>query len=175
MSRYRGMMRDFDGRDRRLARLDAINEVAVVAFSLIDHDFAFFRRQGTALTESGIGSFKAAAINPHPTVTANPLGAAANVAVSTGNGHFNIVRVFRSDAIFCASVPNRIFGGEFSFALDFRRTNLVVVAEAPVSDVAVMADPVQQLAAADIVIPAPVLVHPAFDIRLHLGGADPNL
>ena len=44
----------------------------------------------------------------------------------------------------------------------------VVEVQAPVGDVAVVADPVEQLAAADVVVPAPVHVHAALDVRLHL-------
>src|SRR5664280_2793893 len=42
-------------------------------------------------------------------------------------------------------------------------------------DVAVVANPVQELAAAGVVIPAPVLVDAGFDVRLHFGGTDPGL
>ena len=42
-------------------------------------------------------------------------------------------------------------------------------------DVAVMADPVEQLAAAGVVVPAPVLVDAHVDVGLHLRGADPGV
>src|SRR5580765_4680670 len=41
-------------------------------------------------------------------------------------------------------------------------------------DVAVMSDPIEQLAAARIVIPAPVPVHATFDVRHHLRWTDPH-
>ena len=42
-------------------------------------------------------------------------------------------------------------------------------------DVAVVADPVNKLAAAGVVVPAPVLIDAGFDVGLHLGGADPGV
>src|SRR5262245_24738850 len=41
-------------------------------------------------------------------------------------------------------------------------------------DVAMMADPVEQLAATKVVIPAPVHVHAAFDVRHHLRRPNPR-
>ena len=65
------------------------------------------------------------------------------------------------------------FGGKLALAFDFGRA-VVVEVHAPVSDVAMMADPVEQLSAAGVVVPAPVGVDALLDVRLHPRRADPH-
>ena len=67
------------------------------------------------------------------------------------SGYFRLMR-YLAQAFQTASS-----GGEFSVALDFRRTARIIHVQAPMGDVAVMADPVEELAAADVVVVAPVM------------------
>src|ERR1035438_3087723 len=45
----------------------------------------------------------------------------------------------------------------------------------PMRDVHMMANPIHQLAASGIVVPTPILVYHAADIRPHARGADPHV
>src|SRR5215469_5265385 len=63
---------------------------------------------------------------------------------------------------------------EVAVALDFRRAGMVK-AKAPVRDVAVVPDPVEKLAAAGVVVPAPVLVDTHINVGLHARRADPRV
>jgi hypothetical protein len=92
--------------------------------------------------------------------------------VSTRHGHGHILRILEVDAILCRGVPNRILRRKLAFAFDFRWSHVVEV-EAPVCDVAVVPDPIEELSAAEVVVPAPVHVNAALNIRNHLRRADP--
>src|SRR5258708_4416204 len=56
----------------------------------------------------------------------------------------------------------------------FGRAGIIEVAP-PMSDVAMMPNPIHQLAAPRIVIPAPVLVDAASNVRHHFGRANPQV
>src|SRR5439155_1328439 len=99
-----------------------------------------------------------AAVYPDPIVGPDPLGAIPDVRMPAGDDHGDVIRVFAGDAVLGAGVPESILGWKLAHALNFQRANRVVVAQSPVPDVAMMADPIQQLAAAGIVVPAPVHV-----------------
>src|SRR5438876_2345703 len=108
------------------------------------------------------------AIHPDPAVGTDPFGAAPDVTMSTSDGHRHVVGILAGDAMLRACVPNGIAGWELSGALDFQRTASLVAVHPPVSDVAMVSDPIEQLAAADVVIPPPVFMDACFDVRLHL-------
>ena len=90
------------------------------------------------------------------------------------DGHRDVLGILQFDAILGRGVPNGVFGREFTLAFDFERAGTVEV-QPPMRDVAVMADPIEELAAAGVVIPAPVHVKAAFDVRHHLRRADPKI
>ena len=166
------MMRGLDRGDRRLAGLHAVNEVAMVVVGLVElHLVAVVR---DFANQSSVGGVIAAAVHPDPAVGADPFRAAANVVIAAGDDHGDVLGVLQLDAIFGAGVPDGVGGRELAVAFDLRGAAVVHV-HAPMGDVAVVADPVQQLAAAGVVVPAPVHVHARLDVRLHPGRADPHL
>src|ERR1039458_2426580 len=66
----------------------------------------------------------------------------------------------------CGSAQGgRIRRGESTVAFNFRRP-VAVSTHSPMRDVAVVADPVEELPAAGVVIPAPVFVQARGDVRL---------
>ena len=73
-----------------------------------------------------------------------------------------------------AGVEDGILGGKFAVAFDFGRA-VVVAIHAPVRNVAMMADPVEQLSAAGVVIPAPVFVDARPNVRFHSRRAEPHV
>ena len=75
---------------------------------------------------------------------------------------------------FVAVFQTAFAGGKSPKPSTSRRAG-VVEAEAPMSDVAVVADPVEELTAAGVVVPAPVLINAHVDVGLHARGADPGL
>src|SRR6187549_2044893 len=101
----------------------------------------------------GIGSVKAAAVHPDPTVRANPFGSTSNVGMSARNRHRDILGILQFDSIFRAGVPDRVGGRENSLAFDLGRAGTITI-HAPVSDIAMVPDPIEQLSAAGVVIPA---------------------
>ena len=121
-----------------------------------------------------LGRIESASIHPHPTVCADPLGAAADVVVAACDDHGDIVRVFQIGAVFRASIPDGVFGREFALGLDFTRSHVVEI-QSPMGNISMVADPIQQLAAAGVVVPAPVHVHAGFDIRHHFRRPNPSL
>src|SRR6266567_2190246 len=107
-------------------------------------------------------------INPYPAIGTNPLGAHADSGMLIGNRHRYTLRVFARDAVLRAGVPNRIVWRELTCAFDFQRSPAAIAIHSPMGDIAMVADPIQQLAAANVVIPTPVFVDARLDIRLHL-------
>src|SRR5262245_21636756 len=93
--------------------------------------------------------------------------------MSAGDGHRDVFGILELDAVFGTGVPDGIFRRELTVTFDFGRTGVVKV-QPPMSNVAVVPDPVEQLASADIVVPTPVHVDAGLDIRLHLRWADPG-
>src|SRR5437868_972892 len=59
-------------------------------------------------------------------------------------------------------------------AFDVRWSRIVRI-HSPMRDVAVMADPVEQLPAAGVVVPAPIAMNSLLDVRHHLRGSDPGV
>src|SRR5262249_17776856 len=82
--------------------------------------------------------------------------------------------IFEFDAIFGAGVPDGVDGRKVAVAFDFGRAGVVEVT-APMSDVAMMADPIEQLPAAGVVVPTPMLVKTTLDVGHHFGGANPGI
>src|SRR5438105_2967735 len=100
------------------------------------------------------------AVHPDPAVFADPLRAAADVGMASRDDEFDVVGIAAFDPILGSAVPYRVLGRELGVGRDFNRANRVVRSDAvggarktPVADVAVMADPVHQLTAAEIVVP----------------------
>ena len=156
----------FDHVITELRRCRAFDDLGVrlVALTLFDD-----------LLEAVFGGVVAAAIDMHPAVRADPFRAHLDVFMSTGDGHGDVARVFRFGAVLGGGVPDVSARRHVHLdGLDLSRTAAVHV-HAPVGDVAVVADPVEQLTAADVVIPAPVLVNAALDVILHRGRSDPHL
>ena len=120
------------------------------------------------------GSIEPAAIDPNPSISANPFGAALDFGVTAGNGHGDVFGIGQVDAVFGCGVPNGVLWRKFAGAFNFHWAAIVEV-ESPMSDVAMMANPVEELATARVVIPAPIHMHPRFDVRHHLGRADPKI
>ena len=170
------MMRHFHRCHRGPARLDGVEEVAKVS-TLGQRQFhlALVLLEDLGVFPLLVRGFKGfAAIDPDPAVGADPLGAAANVRMSASDDQGDVSWILGRDAVLGAGVPNCIGRRKLARALDFERADLVVVSQTPMRDVAVMPDPVEQLAAAGIVIPAPVHVHARLDVRLHFRRADPG-
>src|SRR5207237_455417 len=95
--------------------------------------------------------------------------------MSARDNHRDVVRVFARDPILGAGVPNRIFGRKLAYPLDLRGAAGLVAIKTPMSDVAMMADPIKQLPAADIVIPAPIHVNARLNVWFHLGWSNPGI
>jgi hypothetical protein len=68
-------------------------------------------------------------------------GAAFYVAVGAGDNHSDFFRVLESDAVLGAGIPNGVGRWEFTnAAFDFQRAASLVHIQAPLSDVAMVAD-----------------------------------
>src|SRR5258708_200350 len=113
----------------------------------VELDFPFIFRFCKPIN---IGSVKRAAVHPHPAVGSDPFSAVTDVGMSSGDRHGDVAGIFESDAILGASIPDGVFRREFADAFDLRGT-VVVEVESPMRDIAVMADPIQQLATAGVV------------------------
>src|ERR1039458_7042345 len=131
-------------------------------------------RQLPDLAPRFVGRLKSPAVNPYPAVRSDPLGAAANIGVPPCDGHGDVPGILQLDAIFRAGVPHRVCRRELALALDLEGARVIKIAT-PVGNVTMVPDPVEQLASARIVVPAPVPVDPALDVRHHTGGANPRL
>ena len=77
-------------------------------------------------------------------------------------GAFNVTRYFVQVFQIASSVGTRL-------GLQFPKGPGVVEVESPMRDIDVVADPVEQLAAAVVVVPAPVHMEARFDVRQHFG------
>lgn len=179
----------FDGGDGGLAGFDAVEEIAMVAGGFVEAGFddviaefgegggfddfvafAFFDH----LLKLGDGAVVGAAVDVEPAFFADPFGAGLDVGVAASDDHGDVTGVRGFGAVFGGGVPDVGAGWHVDLdGADFGGAAAVHV-EAPVGDVAVVADPVEELAAADVVVPAPVFVDASFDVGLHLGGADPH-
>src|ERR1035437_1628484 len=153
------MMRRLDRRNRRLPRLDAVEEILVVIAGLVEFHFAQLLRQGPVVAPLLIGAFKGPALDIYPTLGSNPFDAAAYLLVATGDDHRDVPGIAQLDAVFRGGVPHGILGWKLAKPFDFRRAGVVEVAP-PMGDIAMMSDPVHQLAAAGVVVPPPVPMHP---------------
>src|ERR1035441_4538065 len=179
MPRKRGMVRRFDGRNCRLAGFHAVEKIALMAVRLIQLNFAQFLRQRFALDPSWIRGIDPRAIHPYPSVGAYPLGSHADCGRTAGDRDCNIDRItsyffsiFTFDVVFRSRIPNGIGCREFAVPFNLRWTG-VIESQAPMRDVAVVADPIHQLSAAGVVVPSPVLIDAGFDVRFGLGGTQP--
>src|ERR1051326_8982153 len=166
VARDGGMMSGFDRCNRRFSRFDAIQKIALMVAGPIKLNLIHVPwNLPEPIHVRGIVS---PTVHPNPAFGADPFCAAANVAIATGDNHRDIIRILATDAIFGTCVPNRIWRRELTGAFDFGRTACLVAIQAPVRNIAVVPDPIEQLAAPDIVIPAPVLMNPRLDVRFHL-------
>lgn len=180
----------FHGGDGGLAGLNAVEEIAVVASGFVeaglDDIIAKFGEGGgfdhliahaffDGAFQLGDGTVEgAAAIHMQPAFFTDPFGAGLNVRVTTGDDHGDVTGVEALSAVFGGGVPDVSARRHVHLdGFDFVRAGAVHV-HAPVSDVAVVADPVEELAAADVVVPAPVFVNACLNVRLHGGGANPH-
>src|SRR6476660_9844753 len=99
-----GMMRGFDRRDGWLPGFDAVEEVTSVIVGNVQLDLLLIVRQLADSAPFDVGRVKFAAVDPDPTVGADPFGAHLNVRMSAGDGHRDILRVLEIDSIFCARI-----------------------------------------------------------------------
>src|SRR5439155_19506478 len=166
-----GMVRSFDWADGRLAGSDAINEVPGVVVRFVEPNLRAFRQLGEPIQG---GSIVPAAVHTHPALGPNPLGARTDIRMATGDDHRDVVRILAGIAILRAGIPDRVFRRELTLPFDFAWPRVVKV-QPPMRDVTVMANPVQELAPSDVVIPAPVHVDASLDVRFHPRRADPKL
>lgn len=158
------MVASLNGRDGGFARFDTGDEICVVIIGGVKPDLAVIRKLGAPIEIRGV---KAAAVDPNPSVCANPFCAAADVAMPPSDDHLDVVRVLKVYPVARTGVPEGIGGREFAHAaLDLQRAAGLIHVQTPVADVAVVADPIQQLPTADIVIPAPVHVDSGADVWL---------
>lgn len=118
MARDGGVMSGLDGGDRRFAGLDAIEEVPMVVGGAVKLDLAQLLGQARHVIVFLLGRLESAAIDPYPAVRADPLCAAANIAVPAGNDHGDIVWILQVGAVFGAGVPDGVLGREFALGLD---------------------------------------------------------
>ena len=176
-------MGDLDRRERLLPRLDAVEELPLMAGGNRQHHrqilllFALL----DFLDPVRVGRLELAAVDRDPAVGADPLRAALDIAMASRDDQLDLVGVLAVDAIFRGRVPDRVLRREVGGGGDFERPDLVVgpdavlgIAQAPVGDVAMMADPVEELAAAKGVIPAPVLVEVAGVVGFEGAGPTQN-
>ena len=180
------------GRDRRLMALHAIEEVALVSGGIVqlhlDHIVAqllgprglhhlagLFIATVQGILQIRVGRIEAAAVHPHPAIGAHPLGAHLDVVMSVRDQHLHPVRIGGFGLVIRGGVPHIAARRELGADRPHLHRSGVVAVHSPVGDVAVVADPVEQLAAADVVVPAPVLVDSRLDIILHRRRADPHL
>src|ERR1017187_327551 len=112
------MVRRLDRRNRRLARLDAVQEVPVVIAGLVEFHLAQLLRQGPVVAPLLIGAFKDPALDINPTLGPYPFTAAANVLVATGDDHCDVPGIAQLDAVFCGGVPHGILGWELAMPFD---------------------------------------------------------
>src|SRR6478736_502454 len=110
---------------------------------MIKLDFPAFRRFAEPVNVRRIELFP---IDPHPAISADPFCPPLDVATGAGNGHFNIVWILQFGPIGFAGVPNRVRRREFAVTVDLRGAG-IVKAQPPMSDVAMMANPVEKLPA----------------------------
>src|SRR6516225_10068478 len=106
-----------------------------------------------------IGGVESSAIHPNPTVGAYPFCSHFDIRMTAGNGHHDVIRILAVDPILGASVPDRILWRKFTCALDLKRAASLVHIQAPMGNIAMVPDPIQQLASTGVVIPTPIHVH----------------
>src|SRR2546425_10404923 len=94
--------------------------------------------------------------------------------MAPGNDHRDVPRVFQFNTIFIAGVPATIRRRKFSVAFDLGWSRAVTI-HSPMGDIAVMTDPVEQLTATGVVVPAPIAMNSLFDVRHHLRRSDPGV
>src|ERR1019366_1944833 len=153
-------------RDGRLAGLYGLQEVPLMILREGQLHLALLLRQLPDLAPGFVGCLKPPAVNPDPAVRSDPFGAAANIGMAARDRHGYVSRVFQFDAIFRAGVPHRVHRWKLALALDLEGAGVIEIAT-PVGDVAMVPDPVEQLAPARVVVPAPVPVNPAPDVWHH--------
>ena len=159
------------GRDGRLARFDAVQEIAPVLLGMVKLDLELVLGHREPVH---VRRIIFAAIHPNPTIGSDPFGPTFNVPVPPGDYHLDVVGIFQRGAILGVSVPDRVLGRAFAVRFDLGRPAVVHV-HAPMRDVAVVPDPVQQLSAAGVVVPAPVIVDAGFDVGNFRGWPDPKV
>ena len=118
--------------------------------------------------------FEPAAVHPNPAVGPDPFGAHAMLAFRVLENHLRTVGISAFDPVARRSIPDAGLG-----ELSVNRVDLhgagVFGAQSPLRDVAMMADPVHELAAAVIHLPAPVPVRAVLRIRRPGRGPAPEV
>src|SRR5258706_1825772 len=163
-------MRGFNRRNGRLPRFYAIQKIPAMVGRMVELNLPFIFRLGEPIH---IGSFVPSPVHPDPAIGADPFSAAPNIRISTCNRHSDVLWIFKGDAVLGASVPDSVLWRELAYTFDLGRA-VVVEVEPPMGDVAMMADPIQQLAAAGIVVPTPIHVNAAFNVRFHFRWPNPE-
>src|SRR5581483_11937874 len=157
------MVRGFHRGDGGLAGLHARDEVGLVVVGFVKFDLAQFLRKLLEITPFRIRGVELAAVHPYPAIRADPFRPAFDFRIPAGDDHRDVIGILEFNAIFRASVPNRVLGRKLAVPFDFRRSRAVEI-QTPMGNIAMVADPVEQLAPACVVIPSPVHVNPATDI-----------
>src|ERR1051326_7786439 len=166
------MMPGFHRSNGWFARLNAFNEISLVVVGLVELDFVALG--GNLAEPIHVGSIKATAVDPDPTFSADPFGAAFDIAMSTGDGHGDVIRILAGDPVLAAGIPDRGAGREFAGAFNFEGPAGLVAIQSPMGDITMVSNPIEQLTAADIIIPAPIHMDAHFDIGLHFRRANPG-
>src|ERR1700679_645644 len=136
MAGERGVVPHFDGRDGGLAGFYAVEEVAAVLGGLVELDFAEIFGEwhgdcrggpwllvygiGVGFDPVGVGGVEAAAIDPDPSVGADPLGAHADGRRATPDGEGDVIRVAGDffaigafDGVLESGIPDGVGGWKF--------------------------------------------------------------
>src|ERR1017187_9495531 len=166
-----GAMRNLGGRDSQTPRLHAVEEIAYVIGRIVEVDLS-----GSDLVlhqTLGVG-LKPAPVNPDPAVGPNPLGAHAMLSFRVLEDHLHAVGISAFNPVARGRIPDTRLGELKVNGIDLHRAG-VFGAKAPLSDVAVMADPVHKLAAAVIHLPAPVPMSAVRGIGRHGRRAAPKV
>src|ERR1017187_3141748 len=140
------------GRDGQPPGLHAVEEVAYVIGRIVEVDLS---GSDLVLHQALGAGFKPAPVNPDPAVGPNPLGAHAMLSFRVLEDHLHAVGISAFNPVARGRIPDTRLGELGVNGVDLPRAG-VFGAQAPLGDVAVMADPIHELAAAEIHLPAPV-------------------
>jgi hypothetical protein len=171
-------MRHLHRCNRRLSRLHAVQEVPEMpARGEGQLHLTQILREGTAFLPFLVRGLEGvAAVHPNPAVFRRSTWSRRRCRrMATGDDDLDVARVLAGDPVLGAGVPECVRRRELAHRLDLAGPERVVVSQPPVGDVAVVPNPVEQLAAAGVVVPSPVHVAPGLDIGLHPGRPNPTL